>query len=860
MHWDHTKHLTQYWCVLLLLSISGHATVLAGDPLTGNSLVGVSKIDSLWQVFAKTGDDSMRATLLIDISDEIDDTSATEAIIYTLQAHDLLKNNGYELLRARTLNILGYYHWSLGAFDDANKYYNEALQIYEAHGDSILIGKVANNLGVSYWGLSNYNAALPYFQRALAIRKQQGESKGIALILNNIGLIYQEWGLYKKALQYHEEALEISIRNHQLSARAYSYNNIGRCQESMHDYESALRYFQLSLHDYLEEGGIGAATSLCYYDIGNIYYTLSQLDSALSYYQQSWHDAEKVKNKHRKTIAENKIAVILAALGQYDEAEAYVWKSLRTAQSQNYHDLVRDNHYLLSEIAEGRGDISGAFQYFKTASIINDSLFNSESLAKFTEFQVKYSIEKEVSENLELTASNKIQELRLSKNKLYTNLLIILSAFILIVAALIYNRSRILKRSKDILKKQYDDIYSLNTENESLISKLEQQIHERKQAEEARRESEENFRAIIETSPDGISITDLNGTVQFVTQKFVKMLGYEEPGELLGKNTLEFIHPSTHAKVLSTIKDKIPDMINKNLTIVVERMMLRKQGSSFFAESHASILRNADNDPVGLLYINRDISGRKQEEEVRLDLEAKLRESKRLEAIGTMVGGVAHEFNNALQSLFLYAGLVKDQLPEEQPIKDDFEHLLARANNAKHLVEQVMLISSLDSGQPEQIVLADLISDVVNLKIGSRLSVNNVELSLAEGCPPLVADKQQIQTVLEQVIDNAILAIANGGDLSVSLECNEHTTENSTQSRRVQLTITDTGVGMTEETLSQAFNPFFTTREVGQGKGFGLSIVYNILQNMGASISATSLFGEGSSFIIEFPLAIIPEN
>jgi len=483
MHWDLIKHLTQYCYVLLFLSISGVTTGLAGDPLEGNSLAGVSKIDSLWQVFAKTDDDSMRATLLLDISDVIDDTSATEAIIYTLQAHDLFKNNGDELPRARTLNTLGYYHWSLGAFDDANKYYHEALLLAEAHADSLLIATVANNLGVSNWGLSNYNAALPHFQRALEIRKQKGESKGVALILNNIGLIYQEWGLFEKALQFHEEALDISISSHQLSARAYSYNNIGRCQESMNDYESALRYFQLSLQDYLAEGSIGAATSLCYYDIGNVYYTLSQLDSALTYYQQSWRHAAKVKNKHRKTIAENKIAVTFAALGQYDEAEEYVGKSLRTAQSQHYYDLVRDNHYLLSEIAEGRGDISGAYQYYKTASMMNDSLFNSESLAKFTELQVKYSIEKEVSENLELTARNEIQQLGLIRNKLYTNILIILSFFILIVAALIYNRSRILKRSRNILKIRYDDISSLNTENESLISKLEQEIDERQQVE-----------------------------------------------------------------------------------------------------------------------------------------------------------------------------------------------------------------------------------------------------------------------------------------------------------------------------------------------------------------------------------------
>jgi len=243
-----------------------------------------------------------------------------------------------------------------------------------------------------------------------------------------------------------------------------------------------------------------------------------------------------------------------------------------------------------------------------------------------------------------------------------------------------------------------------------------------------------------------------------------------------------------------------------------------------------------------------------------VEMQEQLRQAHKLEVIGTMIGGIAHEFNNALQSLFLYAGLVKDQLPEERAIKDDFEKLLETANDAKHLVQQVMLISSQDSGQPEQIVLADLISDVLEQKMAAGLDASHVELTISKNCPPVIGDKQQIQTVLVKVIDNAILAIANGGELSVNLEHDDPASGKPIQSWRVQLTITDTGVGMTEETLSQAFNPFFTTREVGQGKGFGLSIVYNILQNMGGSITATSLFGEGSSFIIEFPVANLIET
>jgi len=285
-----------------------------------------------------------------------------------------------------------------------------------------------------------------------------------------------------------------------------------------------------------------------------------------------------------------------------------------------------------------------------------------------------------------------------------------------------------------------------------------------------------------------------------------------------------------------------------------------KDGANRWVHGIAELELDDDGNPKSMIGIIQDITERKQAEELRLSLEAKLREAKKLEAIGTMVGGVAHEFNNALQSLFLYAGIVQDQLPEEPALRDDFKKLLETASDAKHLVEQVMLISSLDSGNPEPIVLSDLIIDVVKLKMLSNLDEHKIELNIVENCPPVVGDKQQIQTAIGHVIDNATIAIADGGRLMINLEEKEHNLSNSKLPAVVQLTITDTGMGMTEETLSQAFNPFFTTREVGRGKGFGLSIVRNILQNMGGSISATSVFGEGSSFIIEFPVGDLTEN
>ncbi|MEI6435879.1 MAG: PAS domain S-box protein [Bacteroidota bacterium] len=146
-------------------------------------------------------------------------------------------------------------------------------------------------------------------------------------------------------------------------------------------------------------------------------------------------------------------------------------------------------------------------------------------------------------------------------------------------------------------------------------------IDERKNAENAQRASEEKFKAIIETSPDGIAITALDGTIQFVTAKVVSMWGYDSTEELIGRNTMEFVHPDYHEKAIFLITE----MFNGNLTGAEEYLMVRKDGSTFYCEANANILRDASNNPTGVLYIERDITNRKRAEVALKESEDKFR-------------------------------------------------------------------------------------------------------------------------------------------------------------------------------------------------------------------------------------------
>jgi PAS domain S-box-containing protein len=167
-------------------------------------------------------------------------------------------------------------------------------------------------------------------------------------------------------------------------------------------------------------------------------------------------------------------------------------------------------------------------------------------------------------------------------------------------------------------------------------------LTELKKAENKLRESEERLWKIIETSPDGIAIASLDGTIQFVTEKIISMWGYDSVDEIIGRNTMEFIHPNYHEKAIYLITE----MLNGNFTGASDYLMIRKDGSTFYAEANANVLRDADNNPIGILHIERDITERKKADEALV------------------------ESRNKYQELFTLMRLMSDTMPDLMWAKD----------------------------------------------------------------------------------------------------------------------------------------------------------------------------------------------
>jgi signal transduction histidine kinase len=257
--------------------------------------------------------------------------------------------------------------------------------------------------------------------------------------------------------------------------------------------------------------------------------------------------------------------------------------------------------------------------------------------------------------------------------------------------------------------------------------------------------------------------------------------------------------------------------------------------------------------------LRQEIIERQRAESERAVLESELRRRQRLETIGRLAGGVAHEINNSLVPILVYAQVVYDALPSESPGREHVLRILLSARRSKEVVKKVLTFSrQLDSGKLEILDLSGPIEEVVDLLATSAPPAIRVVKRIEPGCPAVRADATLINSLTMNLCTNAIQAMrASGGTLTVSLGSRAVTDINATLgavASCLELCVEDTGHGMSAATLEQIFEPFFTTRAPGEGTGLGLAVVHGIAENLGATVRVDSTPGVGTTFRVWFPI------
>ncbi len=267
-----------------------------------------------------------------------------------------------------------------------------------------------------------------------------------------------------------------------------------------------------------------------------------------------------------------------------------------------------------------------------------------------------------------------------------------------------------------------------------------------------------------------------------------------------------------------------------------------------------------DGKTSGLVGAMLDITMRKQWEEEKISLQRQLYQSQKLEAVGTMANGIAHNFNNILAAIRGYADMALDDVPKGSRTAGDLENIIKSVESSRQIVSQMLTFSRMDQQGVRKVEVASIVKDAVNMYRASLKGRVDIQEDIASDCGHVLIDGVQLQQVILNLCGNSVHAITGlGGVIEVSVAAVSLDPAfamryvNLHEGPYVRIRIKDTGCGMSEETIEHIFEPFFTTKEVGKGTGLGLFMVRKIVVESGGDIVVSSKVGQGTSVEIYLP-------
>ncbi|HEX4633868.1 MAG TPA: response regulator [Gemmatimonadales bacterium] len=375
---------------------------------------------------------------------------------------------------------------------------------------------------------------------------------------------------------------------------------------------------------------------------------------------------------------------------------------------------------------------------------------------------------------------------------------------------------------------------------------------ERRQAEREAREREAYFQSLIEHAMDIIAVLDPEGAIRYASPSVSRVLGVA-PEEIVGRSILDLVHPEDAENTLRVFAEGLATKTGGRLL----EFRLRCRDGSYRALE--AIGRYLQDDPIvrGVVINARDVTERRS-------LELQLLQAQKMEAVGRLAGGVAHDFNNVLTGILGYAGLLLEGLPTLSPLRPDIEEIKKAADRAAGLTRQLLAFSRRQTLEMRVLDLTTLVADMD--KLLRRILGEDIDVvtTLAPGLGPVRADASQLEQVLVNLAVNSRDAMPEGGKLTI--ETRDVELDNSyvrghapvEPGRYVMLAVTDTGTGMSAETVSHVFEPFFTTKEAGKGTGLGLATVYGIVKQCGGYVWCYSEPGQGTTFKVYLPRVDAP--
>ena len=380
---------------------------------------------------------------------------------------------------------------------------------------------------------------------------------------------------------------------------------------------------------------------------------------------------------------------------------------------------------------------------------------------------------------------------------------------------------------------------------------ISQDISDRRKMEETLRETSHTLQGLVQSSPLAIIVIDSKGHVKSWNKSAERIFGWKET-EVVG-HPLPYVPEDQRDKSRAMIESTF----NGGMQTGVELRRLKKDGSLIDVALWTAPLKNTRGEIVALVGMFADITERKRMEEAVL-------QAQKIESLGMLAGGVAHDFNNIIGAVMGYSDLILRKLSSDDPIRSKVEAIRSASQKAAQITRQLLAFGRRQLLQPKVVDLNRHIHEMVEMS--QRLIGENIEVTMisSEGDALIKVDPNYLDQVIMNLVVNARDAMPDGGKLTLQAAKVELDAEYAAQHANVlpgpyvMLSVKDTGHGMTPEVRARIFEPFFTTKDPGKGTGLGLSTVFGIVRQSGGHFDVQSKPGDGSTFTLYFPQSFEP--
>jgi PAS domain S-box-containing protein len=382
-----------------------------------------------------------------------------------------------------------------------------------------------------------------------------------------------------------------------------------------------------------------------------------------------------------------------------------------------------------------------------------------------------------------------------------------------------------------------------------------QDITGRKQAERALRQSEERMRLFFERQLVGMAISDARKQWVEVNDRLCQMFNYSRE-ELLQLRWDEITHPDDlEADVIQFDRMCAGGIDHYSM----EKRYIRKDRTIVYARLLVACIRRPDRSMDYVLAIMEDVTEHNRAEEEKTKLQAQLLQAQKMESVGRLAGGVAHDFNNMLGVILGHTEVALEEVAPLQPLHDDLEEIHKAAERSASLTRQLLTFARKQTVTPKVLDLNQTVARM--LRMLERMIGEDVQLTWKPSADlwPVKIDPSQVDQILTNLCINARDALANGGTMTIETEnsgideVDDADHPGAVPGEYAVLVVQDNGCGMDTETQSHLFEPFFTTKDTGKGTGLGLATVYGIVKQNGGFIYVESAPGQGTKFSIYLP-------